>query len=156
MKLYLIHRKYYIAFLMAQQKVDAILTEWEQISAKAQPRCTLAEHERDFIATNAIPVKGGAISKAEQYAIEMEQRRIKERLSEAKALLAERFNLLDQKEDEIRKSADLYDRVYTLRWLDGVKAEDIADRLHYSRSQVYKIIGHISAQIERSSNDPSA
>lgn len=148
--MYLIHRKYYIAFLIAQQNVEAILNEWEQISARAQPRNPLSEHEREFVSTVVIPASGGSVNKAEQYVIEMDQRKIRERLKEAKEIMAERFDLLDQKEEEIRKSADLYDKVYVEKWLNGMKAEDIADKLHYSRSQVYKIIRHISAQIERS------
>ena len=150
MRLYLIHRKYYLAYLSAQNSVERIIDEWSRIAQKVEPRSTLAEHERDFINTVALPNTGSNIGKAELYAIEMEQHRIKERLSDAKELLSERFDLLEQKENELRKSADLYDKIYTLKWIDHEKPEDIADKVHYSRSQVYNIIGHISAQIERS------
>lgn len=148
MKLYLDHRKYFLAYLSAQRKVERIVDEWAQIAEKANPRCTLAEHEREFIPIT-VPGGGDKIPKAEQYVLEMERRKIRERLAEAKEIRAERFDLLEQKEDEIRRSADLYDRIYVLKWIEHERPEDIADEVHYSRSQVYKIIGHISAQIER-------
>ena len=153
MRLYLVHRKFYLAYLSAQNDVERIVDEWATIVSKTDPRCTLAEHERDFVSTVALPSGSNTIGKAEQYAIEMEQHRIRERLTEAKEILEERAYLLEQKENDLRKSADLYDRVYTLKWIDHLKPEDIAEKVHYSRSQVYNIIGHLSAQLERDENE---
>lgn len=153
MRLYLVHRKYYLAYLSAQNAVERIIDEWSQIASKTDPRCTLAEHERDFIATTSLPHNASTIGKAEQYAIEMEQHRIKERLTEAKEILSERVYLLEQKENDLRRSSDLYDKIYLLKWIEHEKPEDIAELVHYSRSQVYNIIGHLSAQLEREENE---
>ena len=150
MRLYLEHRGYYLSYLEAQKKLEDIINEYEAILAKVQPKSSLAEHEREFSKETILPPSGKKINKAEEYAITMEQRKIRERLFDAKLILQERFNLLDLKEQEIRKSKDIYNRIYTLKWIDGMKAETIIEETGYSRSQVYNILKHISKQIERS------
>ena len=47
MRLYLMHRKYYIAFLNAQNALESILDEQEVLMQKVQPKSSLAEHERE-------------------------------------------------------------------------------------------------------------
>lgn len=150
MRLYLEHRGYYLSYLEAQKKLEDIINEYEAILAKVQPKSSLAEHEREFSKETILPPSGKKINKAEEYAIAMEQRKIKERLSDAKLILQERFNLLDLKEQEIRKSRDIYNRIYTLKWIDGMKADAIIEETSYSRSQVYNILKHLNKQIERS------
>lgn len=150
MRLYLEHRSYYISYLEAQKKLEDIINEYETILAKVQPKSSLAEHEREFSKETILPPSGKKVNKAEEYAIAMEQRKIKERLSDAKLILQERFNLLDLKEQEIRKSRDIYNRIYTLKWIDGMKADAIIEETGYSRSQVYNILKHLNKQIERS------
>lgn len=149
MRLYLEHRGYYLSYLEAQKKLEDIINEYEAILAKVQPKSSLAEHEREFSKETILPPSGNKINKAEEYAIAMEQRKIKERLSDAKLILQERFNLLDLKEQEIRKSRDIYNRIYTLKWIDGLKADAIIEETGYSRSQVYNILKHLNKQIER-------
>ena len=150
MRLYLEHRGYYLSYLEAQKKLEDIINEYEAILTKVQPKSSLAEHEREFSKETILPPSGKKINKAEEYAIAMEQRKIKERLSDAKLILQERFNLLDLKEQEIRKSRDIYNRIYTLKWIDGMKADAIIEETGYSRSQVYNILKHLNKQIERS------
>ena len=149
MRLYLEHRKQYLSYLDAQHRLEQIINEYEVILAKVQPKSSLSEHEREFSKETILPPSGKKVNKAEEYAIAMEQRKIRERLSDTKLILQERFTLLDLKEQEIRKSRDIYYRIYTLKWIDGLKAETIIEETGYSRSQVYNILKHISKQIER-------
>lgn len=153
MRLYLIHRKYYLSFLQAQNNLEEILNEQEMLIQRVEPKSSLAEHEREFMASN--PTTGGRIltRKAEEYAIEVERRKIKERLAEAREILSDRKLLLEIKEEELRKSKDIYNRIYTCKWVDGMKAQAIIDETGYSRSQVYNIIDHLTAQLERSTDD---
>ena len=150
MRQYLIHRKYYIAYLTAQKRFEAILNEQERILQKVHPKSSLAEHEREFLATVNLPASGQAVNKAEEYAIEMEQKKIRERLKDARELLQEREYLLSLKEKELRKSRDIYDRVYVYKWIDNTKTDTIIKETGYSRSQIYSIIRHLTNQIERS------
>lgn len=148
MRLYIEHRKYYLAYQNALHNVERIIDEREQLLARVQPKSSLAEHEREFMASN--PSSGGNfVNKVEEYVIESEQRKIKERLEEAKEILNERYEILEQKEREIRKSKDIYNVIYTYKWIDGLKADAIIVQTGYSRSQVYNIIKYIGKMIER-------
>lgn len=147
MRLYLIHRKYYNSYLNAQRTVEEILDEQEILLQKVQPKSSLANHDREFLPTN-IGAKSD-IHKTEAYVIEMERRELRERLSDATDILKERHYLLAQKEEELRKSRDIYNMIYLLKFVDGLKADAIAERTGYSRSQVYNIIGHLNKQLER-------
>lgn len=149
MRLYLEHRKLYLQYREAVQKVENVLNDYEIISAKVQPKSSLAEHEREFSPV-VVAAFGQSINKSEEYVIAMEQHRIEERLYAAKLILQERTELLRLKEEEIRKSKDIYNMVYVAKWIDGLKPDAIVKQTGYSRSQVYNILGHLTKQIERS------
>ena len=55
-------------------------------------------------------------------------------------LLGDRKRLLDVCEQELRKSKDKSVQIYVAMELDGESADEVADRLGYSRSQVYRIV----------------
>ena len=148
MRLYQIHRMYYIAYVRAQDTVDEILNEHEVLIQRVQPKSPLAEHEREHLPSNP-PAGGTQINKAEEYAIQMEQKNIRERLKYAREVLDDRLVLLKQKEEELRRSKDIYNVIYTLKWVDGMKVESIVDITGYSRSQVYNIIRQLTRQLER-------
>ena len=152
MRLYLIHRKYYLDYLRAQKAVEQIVDEQEILMQRLQPKSSLSEHEREHLPSNPTG-GGGRVNKAEEYVISMEQLMIKARLAEAKAVLNNRKILLDQKEEELRKSKDIYNIIYTLKWVDNLKPELIIQESGYSRSQVYNIINQLTAQLERSNYD---
>lgn len=149
MRLYLEHRKAYIAYISAQRGYEQVINEYERISQSVQPRSPLAEHERDFSNETILPPTGGRTEKALEYTISMEQCRIEERMRFARVLMEERHVLLSAKEEELRKSRDIYNLVYRLKWVDGLKADAIIEETGYSRSQVYNIIGHLTKQLER-------
>ena len=148
MRLYLEHRKLYLQYREAVQKVENVLNDYEIISAKVQPKSSLAEHEREFSPV-VVAAFGQSINKSEEYVIAMEQHRIEERLYAAKLILQERTELLRLKEEEIRKSKDVYNMVYVAKWIDGLKPDAIVKQTGYSRSQVYNILGHLTKQLER-------
>ena len=148
MSLYLEHRKCYIACKEAEKMVEAILDEREVLLQRVQPKSSLAEHEREHMPSN--PQGGGQrVNKAEEFVIEAERRKIRERLEDARELLADRRELLVQKEAELLKSRDVYNVIYSCKWVYGMKADAIVQYTNYSRSQIYAIIKHIKRQIER-------
>lgn len=149
MRLYLEHRKQYLLFVDAQNRLEQIINEYDIISQKVQPKSALAEHEREFSKETILPPSGAKVNKVEEYTIAMQQRHIRERLNDAKLILQERMTLLDIKEQEIRKSRDIYNMIYTLKWIDGLKADAIVEETGYSRSQVYSILKHLKKQLER-------
>ena len=150
MRLYLEHRKAYNSYVEASANYEKVINEYEVIAQRIQPRNALAEHEREFSNETVLPATSVKVNKAEEYAIAMEQSRINERLQTARTILQERAILLSLKEEELRKSRDIYNLVYCMKWVDGLKADAIVVETGYSRSQVYNIIGHLTKQLERS------
>lgn len=149
MRLYLVHRKYYIAYLQAQEEVEKIINEQEKLIQKVLPKSPLSEHEREFLVSTP-PTGGNAlVRKAEDYAIEMESRNIRLRLSQAVEVMKSRYELVQMKELEIRKSKDIYNMIYVAKWIDGKKVCEIVDDTGYSRSHIYSVINHLKAQLER-------
>lgn len=139
-------------YLRAQKAVEEIIDQQEMLIQRLQPKSSLAEHEREHLPAN--PTGGGQkVNKAEEYVISMEQLMIKARLAEARAVLNNRKILLDLKEEELRKSRDIFNMIYTLKWVDNLKSELIIEETGYSRSQVYNIINQLERQLERSNDD---
>lgn len=77
------------------------------------------------------------------YLSQKEKKQIDERLAEAKKILEERFYLLKIKENELRKSKNLFDLIYIYKFVDGLRIDVIAKKLNYSKSQIYRKIEKI-------------
>ena len=134
--LYVEYEKYLNRYRSTQAKVDEILTEKEAIFLKTQTQGIRYDLEK---------ITGGAYTNIfESYVIDLEKKKIDERLQEAKSLLEERKMLLDMKERELRNSKELYDKIYRMRYIDNLSPYNIGERIGYSTSQVYRILDKIN------------
>lgn len=61
--------------------------------------------------------------------------RIERQIREARVILIERYEMLARKEQELRSSKDLDDKIFVLRFIDHIKIEQIAVKLNYSRRE---------------------
>lgn len=120
----------------AQERFETILTEQERLLTKTLP--SAITYDRDKVQTS--PSDTILIN----YVIAKDERHIDDQLRKAKRLMMERKKLLDVKEEELRKSMDKYDRVYTLKYLDGYGVNRIARILCYSKKQIYRMVADIS------------
>lgn len=129
---YPIYLKYKHNYEMSLEMVQQILDEKTLIFQRTQPKAMKNDGER---------VTGGESSNAlEDYAIEMEEHRINERLEEAKSLLEDRELLMKKKEVELRLSTNLYDKIFCMRVLDGMDIKDISEKIAYSESHTYRMV----------------
>ena len=134
------HRKAYIDYLQAQKTMQRLVNERIVLFQMTQPKSPSYTDK----------VQGGTkTNKTEEYVIAIEQRKLKERLSEAQEIVEQRKYLLKEAEADLRRSTDIYDIVYTAKWIDGEKPDEIANKIYYSRSHVYSIIARITRQLER-------
>ena len=141
MNQYLIHRKYYVLYLHAMEELQKLIDERERLFNRVEPKSSVTDRDR---------VTGGTrVNSVEEYIIAMEQRHVKDRIEEAKAIVKDREEMMLLKEAELRRSKDLYTRIYVMKWIDGYKADRIIQSLDLSRSQVYNIIDYIRKQVER-------
>ena len=142
---YLLHNKRYSDYLRAQDELNRVLDEWILAFQKTQPKATTYGDKVQSFDTHA---------RAEEYVIEVEERHIYQRIKDAKTIIEGKAELLKIAEQEVRKSKNIWDIIYTLKWVDGKRPKDIYRELdlmgtNYSQSQIYEIIRRIKAQIER-------
>ena len=141
--MYLEHNKRWNEFLQAQQDLQEVLDEWEVVFQRTQPKGNYSER-----------VSGTPRNKTEEYVIEVERRRLRKRKADAEAIIEAKKQLLDIAEEQLRKSRDIYDLIYTKKWVDHKRPKDIYRELDfmgmsYSRSHIYVVIKRIRQQIGR-------
>jgi hypothetical protein len=142
----------YVDYLQAKVKyedaliaVSEILDEKTVIFQRTQPKSPIMDSER---------VDGGTpLNKSEEYVVEMEQKRIEERLETAKSIMMDRKVLLDHKLADLKQSKNIYDRIYRHKWLDGMRVGEIGMIMHYSEAQVYRLIKIIEKNINMIENE---
>lgn len=134
--IYLEFEKYRDKFLNAQQMFNNILIEQEQLFTKTQPNAI--QYDKEKVSG------GGGGNILESYVISLEDRQIHEKLSMLRQLLDDREKLLRQKESELRQSTNKYDKIYVLKYLEGYSISRVADKLNYSKSQIYRMLGKMN------------
>lgn len=94
-------------------------------------------------------VSGGVPSNTlETYITKKEELKIDETLEEVKSILDDRESLLKAKEQELRASNHLHDKVYCMRYIDFMSPYKIAEKLNYSKSEIYRILDKINKKIK--------
>ena len=127
---YLEYERFKARYRLTQDLYSEILAEKEELFGRTQPRTAPTDKDR---------VSGGSDANVfESYVIEMESKRIDERLTIVKSILDERHGLLRLKEQELRESKDIPDRIYCYRHLDHKRIKWIARKVNYSEAQVYR------------------
>ena len=124
----------------AQQKLDDILMEREEIFDRTQPKSIPFDKEK---------VDGGSQKNAfDEYLVELERKRINERIAEAKNMLDDRKELFQTVEKMLMESKDQDDIIYRMKYIECKNNRQIAKIIHYSESQIYRILKNISKMIE--------
>ena len=119
-------------FLEAQKQYDEVLCEKEQLFAMTQPKAIDPDQEK--------VVGSSTVNPFDKYLIDKERKQIDQRITEIQSILDCREHLLKIKEVELRRSAQLYDKVYRMHYLDRMNGYLIAKKLYYSKTQIYKIL----------------
>lgn len=139
--IYLEYEEYRLKYIASQKRYDAIITEKEELFAQTQPKSVRFDSER---------VSGGVSDNAfDNYLIAKERKKIESRLDEARSILEERANLLNLKEEELRASKEVLDKLYCCRVLDRMKMQRIIRVLNYSESHIYRMLGEIYTQVKK-------
>lgn len=146
--LYLEYERYRRSYYDAQRQYDAILQEKTRLFAQTQPRAARMDAERVMSST--------IVNTFDAYLIAKEERRIDERLCEARSLLDGRECLLKQKEQELRQSKDVFDRIYRLRYIEHAKISRITREVCYSRAQVFRILDEMRQMLREYARDSTA
>ena len=137
--IYLEYEEFRSKYLSAQRKYDEVLSEKEALFDRTQPQGVSFDKER---------VGGTSDSnRFDEYLIQVERKQIDARLEEIKTIMEKRWDLLMDKEDELRASQDIMDRLYVLRFLDHLKMQKIAVQIPYSESHLYRLMNTLLNEI---------
>ena len=142
---YLLHNKRYCEYMQAQDDLNRVLDKWILAFQKTQPKATTYGDKVQLTITS---------NRVEEYVIEVEEKHLYDRIKEAKLILTAKEDLLNRAEAELRKSKNVYDLIYTAKWVDGERPKDIYRKLNlqglpYSTDHVYAMIRKIKQQINR-------
>lgn len=139
--IYLEYEQYRAKYHEIQKLYNRIIEEQENLFTKTQPNAI--RYDKDN-------VQGGfPVNNLDEYLIAKEKKQIDKRLNETRQLLDDRERLLRLKEKELRESRDIINKIYVLKYIDGMHPSKIADNLNYSRSQVYRILNSIQSAIRK-------
>lgn len=122
-------------YLNLQEQFNMVLTEKERLITKLLPNATTYDKDNGSGAPSDNPL--------EDYVISLEEEMIDAKLDRLRPLLEDRKTLLESKEQELRVSGDCHDKIYRMKYLDGYGINRIAKIMHYSKSQVYRILEKI-------------
>lgn len=133
--IYEIYEEYKNKYYDTQNEYEKVLTEKEKLFMMTQPSSVKFDKE---------VVSGGIIDNTfEKYLILKEEKKIDQRLEEIKSILDDREKLLKLKEQELRASTSVQDKIYKYRYLDKLKVFKIAKLVGYSEPQIYRILKNI-------------
>lgn len=139
--IYIEYEQYRCKYLDLQEQFNHFLTEKERILTKTLPNAIRYDKDKTSVSMDGNPL--------EDYVIELEESKVDESLDRIRQLLEDRERLLHLKEKELRMSQDAYDRIYRMKYLDCMGINKIAKIMHYSRSQVYRILETIKKRCGR-------
>lgn len=126
-------------YIELQAKYEAVMLEKERLFTRVMPNAI--NYDKEDIQTSI------SSNMLDEYILALERNKVDERLESIKSMLADRQRLLTMKEQALRKSPDKNDRLYVMRYLDGMSVRQITRRMHLSKTQIYRILDEIRQKI---------
>lgn len=124
-----------------QNRFASLLLEKEKLFTDTFPRGITYDKDKVQCMPDDNPL--------ERYAVTMDEKQIDEKLDTLRRQIKDWSILIDVKENELRKSKDVPDRIFTLRYLDGVSVSRISSIVSYSKKQIYRILGKMDKTISK-------
>ena len=124
-----------------QNRFASLLLEKEKLFTDTFPRGITYDKDKVQCMPDDNPL--------ERYAVTMDEKQIDEKLDTLRRQIKDWSILIDVKENELRKSKDIPDRIFTLRYLDGVSVSRISNIVSYSKKQIYRILGKMDKTISK-------
>lgn len=138
------YEKYKEAYYKSQERFHDVLNEKERLFSKTQPQST--DYNKD-------KSSGGKPSNTfDNYLISVQEKDLDNKLNKRKKIMMQRKLLLELKEEELRKSKNIYDRAYVCRYLDNKPVKQIGRELAYCKTQVYEMLKNIEKNVKTDKN----
>lgn len=142
MELFIEHYKLNEEYKEAKKEFDKALEKKSQLLYSVVPKSANFENEL---------VKGSSSNKFLNYTIKMEEidKEINVRRN-LRDVLAYRLKL---KEIELKKSDNILDKVYYLKFVERMKVKYISIKINYSKEQTYRFLKKIVEDLKMTQND---
>lgn len=130
--LYEEYETYKLKYYEIQKKYNEILNEKEELFSLTQPKAISYDGE---------VVDGGNPKNVfDEYLMLKEKKNIDQRLDEIKSILMDRKELLTSKEEELKDSKHIQDRIYVYRYLHNLTIKKIAMAVPCGEATVYRTL----------------
>lgn len=133
---YIDYESYLVRYEHIQVQFVHVLLEKEKLLTRTLP-CAI-RYDKDKV-QNTIDD-----NPLEDYVISVEEQELDIKIARLRRHLEDWRVLMDVKEEELRKSQVLIDRVYVMRYLDGLGVNKMCRILHYEKTRIYELLTEIA------------
>ena len=137
MELFIEHYKLNEEYKKAKKEFEKALAKKSQLLYSVVPKSANFENEL---------VKGSSSNKFLNYTIKMEE--IDKEINVRRNLRDVLEYRLKLKEIELKKSDELADKIYILKYIEHLKVKYISIKVNYSKAQTYRILDEILTKIK--------
>lgn len=137
MELFIEHYKLNEEYKEAKKEFEKALAKKSQLLYSVVPKSANFENEL---------VKGSSSNKFLNYTIKMEE--IDKEINVRRNLRDVLEYRLKLKEIELKKSDELADKIYILKYIEHLKVKYISIKVNYSKAQTYRILDEILTKIK--------
>jgi hypothetical protein len=131
-ELYLEYERIKNKYAAVQEQFAQALMEKERLFTRTLPSAIRYDKDKVQNSVDDNPL--------EDFVISAEEKELDGKISRFRTLLDDWRVLLEVKEAELRKSKDIFNIIYVMRYIDGYPVSRIAKLLHYNRQWIYKKI----------------
>ena len=133
---YIDYERYLVRYESIQERFVKVLLEKERLLTRTLPSAIRYDKDKVQNTIDDNPL--------EDYIIGVEEEELDAKISRLRRYLDDWRVLMDVKEGELRKSQVLIDRVYVMRYLDGLSVNKICRILHYEKTRIYELLTEIA------------
>lgn len=124
---------------------EVLLREREDLFERTQPQGIRYDKDKVMSSPESDPFA--------QYMAEMERTGLQKRLETAKDIMNDYKTIMNEREASLRRSKDIMDKIYRMRYLDHMKPLYIARRVGYSKSEIYRKLDAIEKKMGKYGNN---
>lgn len=130
------YESYLVRYEHIQMQFVRVLLEKEKLLTRTLPSAIRYDKDKVQNTIDDNPL--------EDYIISVEEKELDIKIARLRRHLDDWRVLMDVKEGELRKSQVLIDRVYVMKYLDGLSVNKICRILHYEKTRIYELLTEIA------------
>lgn len=137
----------YVDYVILKQSYDESLARLKQLLDRKEEAFTRTLPSAIRYDLQKVMHSPSTISPLDEYVADVE--RIDQQIREARLIVMDRKEMLDLKEHELRKSKDIDDHIFLLKYIERITVERIAIRMNYSEGNIYYHLTKIKHQLKK-------